>query len=583
MVPVGRLLRDFRVSLASADEHLSAVCLQRLVASGAFDAANIVFLRVRRHDALGFPERALDSPEIDDLFRMRLPTGVREALLAAVHHRHLTDAAARGDPYAARDVLLPHPHFASLLAGPARLERPDAQAALLALALTFPTSADTAALHAATQQARDPWLRVLHEHLPSPHPPASPGESALANIRDLLEAGVYDAAWRAIERLPESASRDRFAVHCALGLADPRRTAEVHQALARHGPDYVHEVLTQRWQFDAWQRHLDKIGLLGSGVPRDWFDFFDRIIAGDDLSEISNSLDELARRWPVPTTNDHMLADRLARVPLEPPAISIVLDVLPLLLDAFEEGRAGESSGVAISLIFLSEEFNEAALVALTLALRSFLLAGPNATRYREVVGSLSDAAPQLVQVRTVDRVLDLVDLLLAGPAVDDGTRAAVCQNLLVRTREFGRRLSPAQTVLAAELSSEAGLDLTWPSTEELPSEAEEQQRPAAARIILLYSLQERVLDRVRRTLLRVAPWLTVHTSGERDGSDRLKDQAQVSDVVLIATRRATHAATGFIERWAAGEVKYVPGGGSASMLRTALKSLQHPGGDPPP
>jgi hypothetical protein len=94
VVPVGRLLRDFRISLISADEHLSAACLERLIASGAFDAANIAFMKVRRHDALGCPERALDGAEIDDLFRMRLPAAVREALLVAMHRRHLATAAA---------------------------------------------------------------------------------------------------------------------------------------------------------------------------------------------------------------------------------------------------------------------------------------------------------------------------------------------------------------------------------------------------------------------------------------------------------------------------------------------------------
>lgn len=576
VVPVGRLLRDFRISLISADEHLSAACLERLIASGAFDAANIAFMKVRRHDALGFPERALDGAEIDDLFRIRLPAAVREALLVAIHRRYLATAAAGCDVDAACDVLRQHPEFATVLAGAAKLDRTQAQAALLGLALTYPSSADMVGLHTATLDAHEPWLATLRDRLPLPSAPTH--APSATDIRDLLEAGAYDAAWRNLTTLPEGIVRDRLAVHCVLNLADPVCSGEVHTALMRHGGDYLREVLTQQWQLDAWQRHLETIGLLGHDVPTGWFDFLDRVAAGEDLTAISNTLDDLARNWSVPPGSDHTLAGKLARAPLEHPAIGVVLDALPLMLESLEDGRTSESSGVAISLILLSEDLNEAALVALALALRSFLASGPDASRYREVVGCLSDVASQLVQVRTIDRVLDLVDLLLAGPAVDEGIRLAVCENLLSRARGLARRLTPAQLVLAAELSAEAELGLDWPPLPEQSREGGTPRQPAHDRTVLLYSLQERALDRVRRTLVQVAPEITVHTSSEHDGSDRLKNQAQASQVVLLATRRATHAATGFIERWATGQVIYVPGAGSASMLHAALEALHQPG-----
>src|SRR5262249_2693771 len=101
--------------------------------------------------------------------------------------------------------------------------------------------------------------------------------------------------------------------------------------------------------------------------------------------------------------------------------------------------------------------------------------------------------------------------------------------------------------------------------------------RSGQGRTVLLYSLQDRVLNRVRRALLQVTPGVTVHTSCEHDGSDRLKDQAQASEIVLMATRRATHAATAFIERWTTGRVVYVPGAGSASMLNIAIECLSGP------
>ncbi|NYF57179.1 protein DpdD [Micromonospora purpureochromogenes] len=573
LVPVGRLLRDFRIALLSGDEQLSAVYLQRLVASGAFDATNTAFLRIRRHDALGFPERALDGAEVDDLFRIRLPAAIRETMLVAVHRRHLVAAAAGRDVDAARDVLLRYPQYASLLGGPSQVRRPEARSALLTLALAYPTSADLETLRVALADADDPWLIALRERLPASAPTrAKPG---INTIRDLIDEGAFEQAWRALSGLPDGVVRDRLAVHCALGLADAVRSADLYQALNARGPDYLSQVLPQDWQREAWQHHLDGLGLRHDRVPANWVEFIERVAAGEDLSGLSRNLDEIAHQWPV--IDDRSIAAAIAQIPPESHAVTTILDALPLLLDALGEQRAGISSGVAISLILLSEEFNEAALASLTVALRSFLLAAPNAAEYREAISSLSDFAPQMVQVRTVDRVLDLVDLLLAGPAVEPGTRATVCQDLLARVRDLGRRLTPAQIILAGELSLDAGLNLAWPSliaTGEL--EAGRSLR-ADARTILLYSLQQRVLDRVRAALRQLAPALTVHTSSDHDGSDRLKDQSQASDIALLATRRATHAATGFIERWVGGTVVYVPGAGSASMLHAALESLRQP------
>ncbi|MFG1757035.1 protein DpdD [Micromonospora echinofusca] len=568
--PVGRLLRDFRIALLSGDEQLSAVYLQRLVASGAFDATNTTFLRIRRHGALGFPERALDGAEVDDLFRIRLPAAIRETMLAAVHRRHLVVASADGDVDAARDVLLQYPQYASLLGGPSQVRHREARSALLALALTYPTSADLETLLVAFADADDPWLLALRERLPAPA--LTEAEPGINTIRDLIDDGAFEQAWRALAALPAGIVRDRLAVHCVLGLADAVRSTEICQTLNAHGPDYLSQVLPQSWQREAWQYHLDGLGLRRDRVPADWVEFIEGVATGEDLSGLSRNLDEIAHQWPV--IDDPSVAAAIAQIPPESPAVSTILDALPLLLDALGEQRAGRSSGVAISLILLSEEFNEAALASLTLALRSFLIAAPNAAEYREAVSSLSDFAPQLVQVRTVDRVLDLVDLLLAGPAVEPGTRAMVCQDLLARVRDLGRRLTPPQIILASELSLEAGLDLAWPSLTPAEQETGTDLR-TDVRTVLLYSLQERVLDRVQAALLQLAPLLTVHTSSDHDGSDRLKDQSQASDIALLATRRATHAATGFIERWARGKVVYVPGAGSASMLHAALETLR--------
>ena len=94
---------------------------------------------------------------------------------------------------------------------------------------------------------------------------------------------------------------------------------------------------------------------------------------------------------------------------------------------------------------------------------------------------------------------------------------------------------------------------------------------------MLLYSLDEGVLHRVSAILGTLAPALKVKLSHDHVGSPRLRQQSRQADVVDLATRCATHAATGFIRTNAAATalVTEADGSGSASMLRAAIAALQ--------
>jgi hypothetical protein len=66
-----------------------------------------------------------------------------------------------------------------------------------------------------------------------------------------------------------------------------------------------------------------------------------------------------------------------------------------------------------------------------------------------------------------------------------------------------------------------------------------------------------------------------VHISSDKVGSPALRQHARNADLIVLATRRAAHAATGFITD-SAGKalVRYADGSGSASMLRAVESGL---------
>jgi hypothetical protein len=77
--------------------------------------------------------------------------------------------------------------------------------------------------------------------------------------------------------------------------------------------------------------------------------------------------------------------------------------------------------------------------------------------------------------------------------------------------------------------------------------------------------------------LTSFAPKLMITLSSEKVGGPRLGQHARAADFVVLATRRATHAATGFIQANVndTAVVTEADGSGSASLLRAAVPCLR--------
>jgi len=72
-----------------------------------------------------------------------------------------------------------------------------------------------------------------------------------------------------------------------------------------------------------------------------------------------------------------------------------------------------------------------------------------------------------------------------------------------------------------------------------------------------------------------------VRLSHDKVGSPLLRQQARGADVIVLATRCAKHAATGFIRKHASNSalVMEADGSGSASLLRGAVEALRRRAG----
>lgn len=147
--------------------------------------------------------------------------------------------------------------------------------------------------------------------------------------------------------------------------------------------------------------------------------------------------------------------------------------------------------------------------------------------------------------------VLDLVDRLAMSACPDEDARRTFTATVFAPLLRHLPRLHPVDRDFGARLSSEVGLELDWSLRTATTDKVDfEQSQPALK--VLLYSLDEGVLARCAEQLGgQTSPTLRVATAHDHVGGPQLKEKVRNSDIIVIATRCAKHAATGFIGKYA--------------------------------
>jgi hypothetical protein len=171
---------------------------------------------------------------------------------------------------------------------------------------------------------------------------------------------------------------------------------------------------------------------------------------------------------------------------------------------------------------------------------------------------------------------LDMVDDVARAPVSDVDARLRFALAALEPFSRHRRRLSADLRWLGEQLSSELSIPMAW----DVPvSTAEAEEAFPSTMIqakVLIYSLDDGVLQRTAGRLAQLFPKVTVHQGNDRVGTPQLRAHARSADVIGLATRCAKHAATGFIRDHASSGAVIVEadGAGSASLIRAVASGL---------
>lgn len=492
--PVGRMLREFDLALASGSAETSKTLLREIEGFGGISHENIAFLHIRRLSRLGQDKELLAHGSLSTLVYTEPPRVVREAVLGAWGRaRILPVLAADGVEAALARVWEPGPDIPLLVDEHLAATSDDGVAtvgALVALARADQVLAAVLAANAGVAAAvLDRLTSFLSTREPEPEPVPMPEQQA--------------------EPVPERKPEE---------LAGPSSWLE--------------------WIAELGAPHLKS---LSAGAADEWPPAW---MVDADLAGAIDALDDLAV--------DDLLSSVACFLETDDPEHPAILTAAAL-----------------INRYLLAECFGPADLGAICSLLQVFLRGAPRAAAYRDALDDIRSYAAQWVAVGTAVRAVDIADAAACGAAVDSDARTGFVATLLGPLNQQKRRLAAPLRALAALVCGDVGLDLDW----QIPaSEYDEAPPPTTVDpFILLYSLDPGTLSRVKATIGVQWPQARVEVSSVKVGGDpALRQHARDADLIVIATRRAAHAATGYIadNAGAQAQIFYPDGSGTGSMIR---------------
>ena len=303
-----------------------------------------------------------------------------------------------------------------------------------------------------------------------------------------------------------------------------------------------------------------------------WLELASAIAATPSEAEIALA-SQVWREWDPPAHDDQLIADLLAQ--FDDDAAERAWAIVGPFVDADGyQVPAARSARELIHNALTHDRFSPGDLAGLTALTEIVLRSGPEARQYVELLEDLRSESNRWAGPDRATVVLDLADLLARAACPDEEARLRLAMALLRPLRDHLARLEPDQARFAGQLSGELGTGLEWPEAE--------QTDPGRALIdvpslnVLLYSLDEGVLTRTAALLGTLVPGAEVKLSHDHVGTPRLRQHSRGADLIVLATRCAKHAATGFIRSHAhsSAQVVEADGSGSASMLRAVMAGL---------
>ncbi|WP_208343845.1 protein DpdD [Aetokthonos hydrillicola] len=602
--PTGRVLRDFYMALQAGDRNSAEQSLQYLIDQHRLDALNLLFLRVQLLAELQRWNELLALPELGNLLQVRRPFAVTQALLIAVYCTELQQFEDKKAPKSAvtyfKEVLFQR--YNNLFAVRAGSKIPEVLKLFMLLAVggepPRPFLRDELLAILDVEDNHRSYLQKLAELLPDSQPPRE--GNVVQEAEQLSKNGDFDQAFSLLCDAPPSKEKVRLLLQCAYELQTLAAEKAALQAFDELSVDDQNVLIKIRWnqayltQLWGSQQGTTKDTTAAETIPVNWLEWLLKLDKEPSWERALHTARQGSTEWDVSILLTQPRAvvefgELLDKVGSK--AESVLHNALPYLLAFFqkdEEFPRGEFLTLyhsLLELLVLSTEGGDADLVLFNdLAIALFKL-GLDATKYIEILDYALELWKRFAAPKKVDWALDLLDVLILYPCAVDQKRSQFVFAVAETLRRHANRIDEEQWGIFRSLIQDLNLEQTLPDLlgEELnlvtPSFEDEENifQKLKGKSVLIYNLTETAAIRVKNVLEAGCQEVKVYLSHDKGGNERLRQWVINSDLVVIVTASAKHAATDFIE---ANRPSHLPAillvnsKGSTGMLRAIRQHL---------
>ena len=592
--PTGRVLRDFYMALQAGDRTSAENELQYLVDQHRLDALNILFLQVQLLAGLEQWEELLALPELPNLLQVRRPFAVTQALLQALYRTELQHFEENDSPRSAVayfDEAI-FPRYSNLFAVRAGSKVPEVLKLFMLLAVggSQPTLRDELLAIPGVEESHRRYLQSLAALLPdaTPHFDGDPLQEAQRLSRD----GNYDQAFLLVVNAQSSKEKVRLLLECAYELQILEAERAALQAFDELSLNDREALQAGRWNRD----YLAKLRgneepnetPAAESIPVNWLEWLAKIDRDPGWERALSVARQGASEWDVASLLQPGAVEQFAQLQQKvfSKAESLLHNALPHLLAFFQKDQWPRPEflalyGLMLELLVLSTEGGDADLVAFNELAIALLTLGVDRAKYSEIVDYALELWNRFAAPKKVDWVLDFLDLLVLYPCPSEEKRAQLLFAAAETLRRFAERIDEDRWQVFRSLVKDLNLEESLPNllgeTSLVQSLDEDPFQKLKGKSILIYTLTESAALRVKSILESACQGVTVHLSHDKGGNDRLRQWVRNSDIVVMVTASAKHAATGFIEANRPQDlapILLVNSKGSAGMLRTIRHHL---------
>lgn len=568
--PVGRVLRQFYEGIAARDRATATDALEEIRSGGLLSATNARFLRVEMLGRVGTPEELRSDPLLADISRLRRPPAVSDHLARAADALYIpADADELGmevwrsiasEIEEAWPQLLAHPsqvrsaHGARCLALAELLVESPRRGVVDALRSNWIADALVAGVVAALESASE---RI----------PGEAGvEDRITAALDHYRSGEYELALDAAERTEPDRVLAAAIMHAALKLGDAVAAARAVALVDRLAAGERNALLSQAVESRFYEQLVERNQ--GTQVPKDWIDWL-----RGEWPDRPDLLDDWSSSWESRTVAANALAGELLDA-LHDDRRGRVRNGLPVLVRwlVADDGLRPSSVSMAVTIldIMLGSDPGRAERHAALDLLGEILQTGCSADEYRIAVAALTD---QLVRLgpREADWLTGMMDVQLFNAVPDTRLRNEMLAEALGVAVSWHGRIDETEAAVLRKLFAHAGLDFDPPLTDH--ADAQGSRTARAFKRVGIYSLSESAAKNAAEWIRDEWPGLEVRLSRAKANSSDLHGLVRSSDVVLVHTSHAKHAATIAIERSVeSSRLVRVNGRGATSLFRSLLE-----------